>query len=64
VKQLPKGQEVRDKHSADHHAGSGDLERHSDPRLQQFVDKFRASQQYTPEYGGECAGGLGTPLQQ
>jgi hypothetical protein len=36
----------------------------SDPRLQQFIDKFRASQQYTPEYGGECAGGVGTPLQQ
>jgi hypothetical protein len=35
-----------------------------DPRLQRFVDKFRASQQYTPEYGGECTGGVGTPLQQ
>ena len=35
----------------------------SDPRLQQFVNKFRASQQYTPEYGGACTGGLGTPLQ-
>ncbi len=34
-----------------------------DPRLQQFVDKFRASPAYTPEYGGECTGGLGTPLQ-
>ena len=33
----------------------------TDPRLQQFVDKFRASQQYTPEYGGECTGGAGTP---
>jgi hypothetical protein len=33
----------------------------TDPRLQQFVDKFRASQQYTPEYGGECTGGTGTP---
>jgi hypothetical protein len=32
----------------------------TDPRLQQFVDKFRASQQYTPEYGGECTG-VGTP---
>jgi hypothetical protein len=35
----------------------------SDPRLQQFVNKFRASQQYTPEYGGPCTGGTGTPLQ-
>ena len=34
----------------------------SDPRLQQFVNKFRASQTYTPEYGGECIGGVGTPL--
>ena len=33
----------------------------TDPRLQQFVNKFRASQQYTPEYGGECTGGTGTP---
>jgi hypothetical protein len=36
----------------------------TDPRLQQFVTKFRASQQYTPEYGGACTGGVGTPLQQ
>jgi hypothetical protein len=36
----------------------------SDPRLQQFVDKFRVSQQYTPEYGAPCTGGVGTPLQQ
>ena len=36
----------------------------SDPRLQQFVNKFRVSQQYTPEYGGPCTGGTGTPLQQ
>jgi hypothetical protein len=35
-----------------------------DPRLQQFIDKFRASPQYSPEYGGECIGGVGTPLQQ
>jgi hypothetical protein len=35
----------------------------SDPRLQQFVDKFRVSQQYTPEYGAPCTGGVGTPLQ-
>jgi hypothetical protein len=34
----------------------------TDPRLQQFVDKFRYSQQYTPEYGGPCTGGVGTPL--
>ena len=34
-----------------------------DPRLQQFVDKFRASRAYTPEYGGACTGGLGTPVQ-
>ena len=34
-----------------------------DPRLQQFVNKFRASPTYTPEYGGQCTGGVGTPLQ-
>jgi hypothetical protein len=36
----------------------------ADPRLQQFVDKFRVSQQYTPEYGSSCIGGIGTPRQQ
>jgi hypothetical protein len=36
----------------------------SDPRLQQFVDKFRSSQKYSPEYGAECTGGAGTPLQR
>lgn len=36
----------------------------ADPRLQQFVDKFRASQKYAPEYGSSCTGGTGTPLQQ
>ncbi len=36
----------------------------ADARLQQFVDKFRASQKYTPEYGGACTGGVGTPLQK
>src|SRR6266536_1058136 len=36
----------------------------ADPRLQQFVDKFRASQKYTPEYGSPCTGGTGTTLQQ
>jgi hypothetical protein len=35
----------------------------ADPRLQQFVNKFRASPAYTPEYGGACTGGVGTPLQ-
>jgi hypothetical protein len=35
----------------------------SDPRLQQFIDKFRASPTFTPEYGGECTGGVGTPEQ-
>src|SRR5216684_4534317 len=35
----------------------------SDPRLQQFVNTFRFSQQYSPEYGGSCTGGTGTPLQ-
>jgi hypothetical protein len=33
----------------------------ADPRLQQFVDKFRVSPQYTPEYGAQCTGGVGTP---
>jgi Protein of unknown function (DUF3105) len=36
----------------------------ADPRLQQFVDKFRDSRKYTPEYGSPCTVGLGTPLQQ
>jgi len=35
----------------------------ADPRLQQFVNKFRASPAYTPEYGGACTGGAGTPQQ-
>lgn len=35
----------------------------ADPRLQQFVSKFRVSWQYSPEYGGPCTGGVGTPLQ-
>lgn len=35
----------------------------TDPRLQEFVNKFRVSKAYTPEYGGPCTGGLGTPLQ-
>lgn len=34
----------------------------TDPRLQEFVSKFRVSQQYTPEYGAACTGGTGTPL--
>jgi hypothetical protein len=34
----------------------------ADPRLQQFVNKFRVSRTYTPEYGAPCTGGLGTPL--
>jgi hypothetical protein len=34
----------------------------ADPRLQHFVNKFRAAQKYTPEYGGACTGGVGTPL--
>jgi hypothetical protein len=36
----------------------------ADPRLQEFVDKFRASRTYAPEYGASCTGGLGTPRQQ
>jgi hypothetical protein len=36
----------------------------ADPRLQQFVNKFRASATYSPEYGGACTGGVGTPLQK
>jgi hypothetical protein len=35
----------------------------TDARLQQFVNKFRASQKYSPEYGGSCTGGVGAPLQ-
>jgi hypothetical protein len=33
----------------------------TNPRLQRFVNTFRASPTYTPEYGGECTGGVGTP---
>ena len=36
----------------------------TDPRLQQFVNTFRASPKYSPEYGGACTGGVGTPLQK
>jgi len=36
----------------------------TDPRLQEFVNKFRASKTYTPEYGGECTGGIGAPLEK
>ena len=36
----------------------------TDPRLQQFVNTFRASPKYTPEYSAPCTGGLGTPLQK
>jgi hypothetical protein len=36
----------------------------SDPRLQRFVNMFRVSSRYTPEYGGPCTGGVGSPLQQ
>ncbi len=35
----------------------------TDPRLQQFVTMFRASQKFAPEYGAPCTGGTGTPLQ-
>jgi len=33
-------------------------------KKRQFVNKFRASPTYTPEYGGACTGGVGTPLQK
>lgn len=36
----------------------------TDPRLQEFVSKFRVSRSYTPEYGGPCTGGIGTPLER
>lgn len=35
----------------------------NDPRLQAFVDAFRASPAHAPEPGGECTGGAGTPIQ-
>jgi hypothetical protein len=35
-----------------------------DPRLQQFVNRFRVSQTYSPEYGSPCTDGVGTPLQK
>jgi hypothetical protein len=36
----------------------------ADPRLQQFVNTFRATQKYAPEYGAPCTGGTGTPLER
>lgn len=36
----------------------------ADPRLQEFVNKFRVSQTYTPEYGAPCTTGVGTPLEK
>jgi hypothetical protein len=39
------------------------LDSPSDPRLQQFVDKFRNSPTYSPEYQAPCTGGTGKPLQ-
>jgi len=33
----------------------------TDPRMQKFVDTFRANAKYTPEYGGSCKDGVGTP---
>lgn len=35
----------------------------TDPRLQSFVDTFRFSHTYSPEYPGECTGGVGTPAE-
>jgi hypothetical protein len=35
----------------------------TDRRMQQFVNKLRYSHLYSPEYGGPCAGGVGTPIQ-
>lgn len=35
----------------------------TDPRLQQFVDKFRNSATFSPEYQAPCTGGTGHPLQ-
>jgi uncharacterized protein DUF3105 len=34
----------------------------TDPRPQQFVNKFRASPTYTPEYGGACTSGGRHPV--
>jgi hypothetical protein len=36
----------------------------TDPRLQEFVNKFRVSKTYTPEYGAPCTAGIGTPLEK
>ncbi|MHB1612780.1 MAG: DUF3105 domain-containing protein [Actinomycetes bacterium] len=36
----------------------------ADPRLQRFVDTFRASPRDSPELGGPCTGGVGIPLQR
>jgi len=33
----------------------------TDPRMQKFVDTFRANPTFTPEYGAACSGGVGTP---
>jgi Protein of unknown function (DUF3105) len=35
----------------------------TDPRLQEFVNRFRVTQKYSPEYGAPCTGGTGTPLE-
>jgi hypothetical protein len=39
------------------------LDSPSDARLAQFVDKFRNSPTYSPEYQAPCTGGTGKPLQ-
>lgn len=36
----------------------------TDPRLQRFVNLLRVSRKYTPEYGGQCTGGVGTPAEK
>lgn len=36
----------------------------TDARLQKFVNKFRYSPLYSPEYPAPCTGGVGTPLQK
>jgi hypothetical protein len=36
----------------------------TDPRLQRFVNLLRVSPKFTPEYGGPCTGGVGTPAEK
>jgi multidrug efflux pump subunit AcrA (membrane-fusion protein) len=38
-----------------------DVSSAADPRIAKFIDTFRASRTYSPEYGGQCNNGIGKP---